>query len=283
VESHGKMKSLRTLLLSALLAVLVTACGPSIETRYSYRPPSTNAGMACIQQCEHNRMYCQSSQQVAYQNCKADAMRRAEIEYRAYLRTLKRGEKPNRSISSFDNSYMCGNREYECKSVYNECYSACGGQVTAQRICVAGCDQLKPPVPPYSPVGPALVNGVPVAARPQSTAPRMPSAAAAPGGVEVRSLASRYRVRGTNADGSAYRGTVALTRDGNRYRVVWTIDGETFRGTGTLSGDRLLVESTSDGEVTRSEMVVSADGRLSGPWMVDDDPEDSGTEEWTPS
>ncbi|HEY0833911.1 MAG TPA: hypothetical protein VGE72_08395 [Azospirillum sp.] len=280
------MKTMRTLLLSCLLALVVTACGPSIETRYSYRPPSTNAGMACIQQCEQNRMYCQSSQQVAYQNCRAESMRRAEYEYRAYLHTLKRGEKPKRSISSFDNSYMCGNREWECKSAYNDCYSACGGQVTAQRICVADCDQLKPPVPPYSPVGPALVNGVPVAnARPQSTAPRVPLTAASPGAesVEVRSLASRYRVRGTNSDGSTYSGTVALTRDGSRYRVTWDIDGERYRGVGTLSGNRLLVESTTDGEVTRSEMVVSPTGTLSGPWTVDDDPEDSGTEEWTPS
>jgi len=278
------MNRVRTLLLTGLLALITAACGPSIETRYSYRPPSTSSGMACVQQCEQSRMYCQSSQQVAYQSCKADAMRRAEIEYRAYLRTLKRGEKPSRSISSFDNSYQCGSREYECKSVYNDCYAGCGGQVTAQRICVSGCDQLKPPAPPYTPVGPALVNGVPVnAARAPANTPRAPSVAAGSGMVEVQSLASRYRVRGTNPDGSAYRGTVALTREGNRYRIVWSIDGETFRGTGTLSGNRLVVESKSDGEVTRGELVVGADGTLSGPWMVDDDPEEAGTEEWTPS
>lgn len=277
------MKTVRTLLWG-LLALLVTACGPSIETRYSYRPPATSSGMACVQQCEQSRLYCQSSQQIAYQNCKADAMRRAEIEYRAYLRTLKRGEKPSRSISSFDNSYQCGNREWECKSVYNDCYAGCGGQVTAQRICVSGCDQMKPPVPPFTPVGPPLVNGMPVAAaRTPSTTPRVPSAAMAPGGVEVRSLASRYRVRGTNSDGSSYSGSVSLARDGNRYRVTWTIDGETSRGVGTLSGNRLVIESTTDGEEVVSEMTVGPDGRLSGPWSVVDDPEDSGTEEWTPS
>lgn len=279
------MRDLRLLILSLLVAVTTAACGPTIETRYSYQPPSSSAGLGCVRECEQSRAYCVATSQVSLQVCRADALRRAEYDYRAYLRSLRRGEKPRHSISYYDNSSSCRSDEWRCKAGFNECYAACGGQVTTQRFCTADCDQLSPPVAPYTQVGPTLVNGVAVRQSPQ-TAARTAKAAAvtrrASSSAEAGRLASRYSISGTNPDDSDYEGTVTVRSDGERYRIRWDIGSEVYHGTGTLSGSRLVIEGRTEGEPFRYDLRVSPDGGLSGNWTTGDD-EGRGSEEWSPS
>ncbi|WP_146208830.1 hypothetical protein [Azospirillum sp. TSO22-1] len=280
------MRDLRLFLLSLLAAVALTACGPMIETRYAYTPPSGGNGMACIQQCEAGRFQCVREARYSVDACKADAHRRAERSYNRYLSTLRRGEKPQYSLSYFDNSSSCQSSEAQCKVDYNDCYAACGGQVAATRICTSGCEQLKPPLPPGAQVGPTLVNGVPVRTpapvRTASAAPRpakaMPDLAPSP--PMSGRLAQRYRVRGTNGDDITYDGTVTLRPDGDRYRMRWDIDGVIYNGVGTLTGNRLVIEGRNDGEPFRYDLRVAPDGTVSGRWTGD---EGEGTEDWSPS
>jgi len=56
-----------------------------------------------------------------------------------------------------------------------------------------------------------------------------------------RALGGEYRVLGTNPDGTLYSGTLTVNRDGSEYIVSWSV-GESYRGTGTLSGNVLTVE-----------------------------------------
>lgn len=283
------MRDVRRVLLSLMVAVLAAACGPVIETRYSYTPPPGGGGMACIQQCEAGRFQCVREARYSQDSCKADAHRRAEHAYHHYLSTLRRGEKPKYGLSYFDNSYSCQNVESQCKVDYNDCYAACGGQVVAQQICTSGCEQLKPPMPPGTAVGPALVNGSPMpmqsmrsqSMRTAEAAPRsgkmMKEAAPSAG---MARLAQRYTVSGTNGEDITYEGTVTLRPNGDRFQVRWDIDNVVYNGVGTLVGNRLIVEGRHDGEPFRYDLRIASDGSLSGSWTGD---EGEGTEDWEPS
>ena len=262
----------------------MAACGPTIETRYSYKPPSGSDGMGCVRECEQSRAYCAATSQVSYQNCRADALRRAEIDYRYYLRSLRRGEKPRHSISYYDNSSSCSSDEWRCKAGFNDCYAACGGQVVVQRFCTSECDQLVPPVAPFAQVGPTLVNGIAVR-QPPSAAVRTGKAAAASAlspSRDAARLAPQYSISGINYDDSGYDGRVTVRPDGERYRVRWDINGEIYQGVGTLTGNRFVIEGRNEGERFRYDLRVSPDGSLSGKWTTEDD-EDRGSEEWSPS
>lgn len=60
--------------------------------------------------------------------------------------------------------------------------------------------------------------------------------------IDVNALVGTYDVNGTNSSGKTYRGTVAISVEGERVRMSWNLtNGETYDGTGTLSGDILTV------------------------------------------
>lgn len=278
------MRQLRVILLSLLTVAALAACGPVIETRYSYSPPPGSGGMSCIQQCEAGRFQCVRDARYSVDACKASAQRRAEDAYHRYLRTLRKGEKPEYSLSYFDNSYQCQSSESQCKPDYNDCYAACGGQVTARQICTSGCEQLKPPQPPGVQVGPTLVNGNPVRtqpAKPVSTPARPATVLPDAGPVQgTARLAQRYRVKGTNGDDITYGGTVTVRPEGDRYRMRWDIDGVIYNGTGKLTGNRLVIDGSSEGGSFRYDLRVAPDGTVSGRWSGD---EGDGTETWSPA
>jgi hypothetical protein len=61
--------------------------------------------------------------------------------------------------------------------------------------------------------------------------------------------AGEYRVEGTNpGGGSAYRGTVSVTKTGETYGVVWEIQGQRYVGTGIGNKDFLAVSYRSGNE-----------------------------------
>jgi hypothetical protein len=77
----------------------------------------------------------------------------------------------------------------------------------------------------------------------------------------------RYRVRGTNPNGSAYSGEVRVTRTGDTYRVVWDIGGQTYTGTGIGDDDFIAVSIAPATRPGSRSMAASpaAAGRVSGP------------------
>jgi hypothetical protein len=91
-----------------------------------------------------------------------------------------------------------------------------------------------------------------------------------------------YIVTGKNpSDGSAYEGTVSVTRTGNTYAVAWEIDGSQYAGvgigaaptaTGILVGpsspadNALSIGYVTDGGFGQVFIVEQADGTWKGIW-----------------
>jgi hypothetical protein len=72
-----------------------------------------------------------------------------------------------------------------------------------------------------------------------------------------------YAVSGRNPNGSTYTGTVALSRQGSKYTLVWKVGASGYRGVGELDGNVLRVDWGDDTPVVYA---LSDDGRLKGLW-----------------
>ncbi len=79
----------------------------------------------------------------------------------------------------------------------------------------------------------------------------------------VRSPEGRYNVEGRNPNGSRYRGTVGITRTGDRYRFDWRVGSQTYTGDGTMDGNVLVVNW---GSTTPVIYAIAEDGTLNGLW-----------------
>ncbi|MBP2228041.1 hypothetical protein J2847_001323 [Azospirillum agricola] len=157
----------RLLLLCLGLLALLTACGPIYDTQYSLIPPTSIEGRNCVSQCQQNRSICRQTCTIGQQSCLNEARSRALYEYQAYVERQTAEKKPiKRSISSFENTYACGANscEQRCDADYRDCFgSVCGGQVIAQKVCTAFCDQ--PPAataPALAAAPPAAMTGGPM-------------------------------------------------------------------------------------------------------------------------
>ncbi|NWG45951.1 MAG: hypothetical protein HXY25_05310 [Alphaproteobacteria bacterium] len=128
--------------LLALLTLL--ACGPIYDTQYSYAPPPTAEGRVCAMQCQQTEAYCARSCDLEAETCRAEQRAEAAEAYERYVRDRSRaGKSIDRSLSDFDQSYMCsssGSCRSQCSASYRGCFSACGGAVSAERVCVAFCN-----------------------------------------------------------------------------------------------------------------------------------------------
>lgn len=88
-----------------------------------------------------------------------------------------------------------------------------------------------------------------------------------------------YRVTGTNpGSGSHYRGTVAVERTGETYRVVWVVGGTRYVGTGIGTRDGLAVSYRS-GNSSGLALYVADGGNWEGVWTYSGG-RDIGTEVW---
>ncbi|HXV42685.1 MAG TPA: TIR domain-containing protein [Anaerolineae bacterium] len=105
----------------------------------------------------------------------------------------------------------------------------------------------------------------------QETSP--PGAAAASGNaVSTRtvSIEGEYDVIGENEDGSTYRGTATITREGEYYRIVWFIAGDRNESLGYQEGITLRCDEWS------VVYEIKEDGTLEGKW------DNAGTEKLIP-
>ncbi len=76
---------------------------------------------------------------------------------------------------------------------------------------------------------------------------------------------ARYDVLGKNANGGTYRGTLAMTRSGERYDLSWTVGSSQYRGTGSLESNLLVVNW---GDATPVVYALGADGSWTGLWAA---------------
>jgi hypothetical protein len=61
----------------------------------------------------------------------------------------------------------------------------------------------------------------------------------------IAQVLGRYNVEGQNPSGSTYAGTATIEKTGDTYRVVWTIDGTRFVGTGIGSDEGIAISYRS--------------------------------------
>jgi hypothetical protein len=124
-----------------LMVSLLSACGPIYQTTYTYSPPSSQTGKMCVNQCLQTKNNCQQMCQLQDQNCRMQARQDAFYRYQQYRdEQTSRGEKNDRSIDSFDDSYSRCNHSCHCVSDFNICYENCGGVVQKNKVCTAFCN-----------------------------------------------------------------------------------------------------------------------------------------------
>lgn len=143
-----------------LVGLLVQACGPQFETRYSYAPPPTDAGKLCATQCQTVKTYCRRTCAAEEGSCKAQQQSRAQYDYNQYVRKQQAAKREiERSPNSFLSYGACstGGCNENCDGDFRICYSTCGGQVQESVVCTSGCEDVQPvqPVQPaYRPAQP---------------------------------------------------------------------------------------------------------------------------------
>ena len=99
-------------------------------------------------------------------------------------------------------------------------------------------------------------------------------------------IVGTYVVNGVDPAGIEYSGTVTIREAGTGYAVQWLVTGSIQAGTGTLVGDRFVVDwqTVTDprgASTGTAEYVVGDDGVLRGNRTVDG-VDDAGTEEIFP-
>lgn len=106
----------------------------------------------------------------------------------------------------------------------------------------------------------------------------------------------QYQVQGKNPDGQDYTGTVAVSRNGETYTVVWNVAGVEFVGTGLgakFVGDRFQMGPASPDDTAISVGYVSQksfgmamyfqqpDGQWQGVWTYGGS-DKASAENWIP-
>lgn len=138
--------------IAALSAIILTACGPVIETHYDYMPPSSQAGMQCVLSCQQAQNQCQRDAAEAVEECRYQEDRRVEDAYAEarerydrdlllYAASPEKFSKPAEPTKGYPSYYQCDNRGSQCQPNFNMCYRACGGQVAERQVCVANCEE----------------------------------------------------------------------------------------------------------------------------------------------
>ena len=92
-----------------------------------------------------------------------------------------------------------------------------------------------------------------------------------------------YSVEGRNADANAtYRGEVAISKDGEAFKIFWIVGNQQFAGTGILRDGKLAVAFQAQGRMVGIALFdLLPDGTLSGTWTMLGGKE-LGLEHWKP-
>ncbi len=165
------MKQYWRITMVILVGLLVQACGPQFETRYSYAPPPTNAGKLCATQCQTVKNYCRRTCRAEEGSCEAQQQSRAQQEYNQYAKRQQAAKREiERTPSSFLSYGACDAEmcNENCETDFRICYSTCGGEVRESVICTSGCEDVQSiqtiqpagrteaPRPSYRPAPPVL-------------------------------------------------------------------------------------------------------------------------------
>jgi hypothetical protein len=95
----------------------------------------------------------------------------------------------------------------------------------------------------------------------------------------IAQVIGRYNVEGQSPSGSTYAGTATIEKTGDTYRVVWTIDGTRFVGTGIGSDEGIAISYRSGSDTGIA--LLGKEPRGYGLVWTYMGGTDLGTERWT--
>ena len=100
--------------------------------------------------------------------------------------------------------------------------------------------------------------------------------------VSAQTVGGRYKVQGTNFDGSPYSGTATISRSSNTTcRIEWKTGGTSSSGFCMLSSGSLAAAYKLGNSVGLVLYELQSDGALNGVWTIADK-SGAGTEVLTP-
>jgi len=116
-------------------------CAPIYRTHYSFTPPPTAEGKICASQCNSDQLHCKQMEDLIYETCQLRSERAYHYNRICNYDKKHREDKKHRDCHTPFHYYqpICITNYSRCKTQYRSCYKACGGTITAQKICVLGC------------------------------------------------------------------------------------------------------------------------------------------------
>ena len=136
-------------LLVAIIAALISSCGPQFKTERTYTPPESIEGRTCVATCDTAQQVCRGRADDERRFCEElsadrkrqeDACRARNAALPEYINTAS-GPVRTRKESCFKGINKICRADYrECTSDHDACYERCGGKVTKRKVCVANCD-----------------------------------------------------------------------------------------------------------------------------------------------
>lgn len=103
------------------LALLLGGCGPSVS--YSYIPPTSDAGLHCVSQCNAEKRQCKTLAKL--QQRQDEALYQAQST--AYNYCMQNSDKKKRKSCPYpQRNFDFGD---DCQDEYRSCYQSCGGTI----------------------------------------------------------------------------------------------------------------------------------------------------------
>ncbi|MBS0359447.1 MAG: hypothetical protein JSS53_09275 [Proteobacteria bacterium] len=120
----------RGLVLLSLLAL--TACSTTPKKSYSFEPPKSPQGQACVMQCQETKNVCDQFCDAEQQNCQTRAKDQAKFDYEQYVAARTREGKPaDRQVTDFYLPNTCAaDFTCQCEDDFRACFQMCGGKVS---------------------------------------------------------------------------------------------------------------------------------------------------------
>lgn len=130
---------------TALVLLLLTACGPVYRTTYHFTPPDSQRGRECVNACQATLQQCEANATFAHEQC----LNRAERSVQACESRKKYEPDPKKGWKNpicVENCLACSRPYCDdpdndlCDNRYRECYATCGGTIEKIVECTSNCN-----------------------------------------------------------------------------------------------------------------------------------------------
>lgn len=122
------MTTIRRYALFILTVLIITGCANNTATTtYSYSPPTTVDGRACVDECKQSRANCKNMCTTTAPQCVAYEQQKARVHFQEYVANQRSmGQPVSRTLLSFYHPEKCAHSGCDCDNDYQVCYQLCG-------------------------------------------------------------------------------------------------------------------------------------------------------------